>query len=266
MSTKVSLVLPSAVSAGWPSTGQGPSAPAWVSIEQSSTAVGRGTLLATRSAAMVRAVQLGGKKRGLCCTAPRESSRSWCRPVLECLVVARIGQYHRRTRRRASNPQHLLFWSSSLERAMLGWFCSRSRNIRKEVCKVPHVLLSAKAATRAAASYPPQLCEDYANLWFGAMTSRDAKSNVLDSCASKSQHGSKVLQSNASLCLQPKSKREDKEAENELHVGGLRRPQPDFVLGSRLGVNWTPTRRSTTTQMRPDSLVCMGKQISKIHS
>ena len=42
-------------------------------------------------------------------------------------------------------------------------------------CKVPHVALSSRAATRAAASYPPQLCEEYANLWLDAMTSRDVK-------------------------------------------------------------------------------------------
>ena len=56
------------------------------------------------------------------------------------------------------------------------------------------------------------------------MTSRVANLTVLDSNAYKGQHGPKVLQSNASVCLQPKSKREDKEAENELHIGGLRRP------------------------------------------
>ena len=62
------------------------------------------------------------------------------------------------------------------------------------------------------------------------MTSRDAKLNVLDSSASKGQHGSKVLQSDASVCHQPKAKREDKEAENELHVGGLRRPSQTLYL------------------------------------
>ena len=62
------------------------------------------------------------------------------------------------------------------------------------------------------------------------MTNRDAKLNVLDSSVSEGQHKSKILQSNASVCQQPKSKREDKEAENELHVGGLRRPSQTLYL------------------------------------
>ena len=63
-----------------------------------------------------------------------------------------------------------------------------------------------------------------------AMTSREAKLRVLDSGASKGQHGSKVLQLNASVCQQPKSKREDKEAEDEPHVGGLLRPSQTLNL------------------------------------
>ena len=62
----------------------------------------------------------------------RESSGSWCRPVAECLVVARNSQYHCRTRRRASGPQHLLLWSASLEGA-LGRLSSRPRGTREEV-------------------------------------------------------------------------------------------------------------------------------------
>ena len=62
------------------------------------------------------------------------------------------------------------------------------------------------------------------------MTSRVANLTVLDSNAYKGQHGPKVLQSNASVCLQPKSKRGDKEAENELHVGGLRRPSQTLYM------------------------------------
>ena len=91
--------------------------------------------------------------------------------------------------------------------------------------------LSTKAATRVAAS--PQLSVEYADLWLNAITSRVANLTVLDSNAYKGQHGPKVLQSNASVCLQPKSKREDKEAENDLHVGGLRWPSQTlyFVPG-----------------------------------
>ena len=109
---------------------------AWVSIEQSSAAARSG------ERNIVGNTVCG---HGSCCPVrekeaeialhsdARESSGSWCRPIPECLVVARISQHHLRTRRRASNSQHLLFWSSSLEGAMLGWFSSRSRNIRKEV-------------------------------------------------------------------------------------------------------------------------------------
>ena len=111
----------------------------------------KGTLLATRSAAMVRAVESGGKKRGLQRTATLENpADSWCRHVPECLVVARTSQYHRRTRRRASNPQHLLFWSSSLEGAMLGGFSSRSRSIRKEA------LLQGSACAPVYQKRPPE--------------------------------------------------------------------------------------------------------------
>ena len=63
----------------------------------------------------------------------RESSGSWCRPVPECLVVTRTCQYHRRTRRRASSPQHLMLWSASLEGAVLGRLPSRPRGTREKV-------------------------------------------------------------------------------------------------------------------------------------
>ena len=64
----------------------------------------------------------------------------------------------------------------------------------------------------------------------GRHTSRDAELNVPSSSASGGSAGSRVLRSNASVCQQPKSKREDKEAENELHVGGLRRPSQTLLL------------------------------------
>ena len=48
--------------------------------------------------------------------------------------------------------------------------------------------------------------------------------------------------------------------------------KPDFVLGARLGVNWTPAmglRRHGAQQRHRclrDSLVCMGKQMSRVLS
>ena len=214
------------VSAGWPATGQETSALAGVhrTVECSSP-----------KRRKEHCWQHGLRPWFVAETAlhsdARESSGSWCRPVPECLVVARISQHHRRTRRRASNSQHLLFLSSSLEGAMFGRSSPGLETFEKRCsCKVPHVPPFAKAATRAVASYPPQLCVEKADLWLDSMTSRDAKFNVLDSSAYKGQHGSKVLRSNASVCLQPKSKREDKEAENEPHVGGLRRPSQTSYL------------------------------------
>ena len=118
--------------------------------------------------------------------------------------------------------------------------------------KVPLELVSAKASTRVAASYPPQLCVKYAVLWLNATTSRVANLMVFDSNAYKGQHGPKVLQSNASVSLLPKSKREDKEAENDIHVGGLRcqaRLCTWFQVGNQLdaGCVIASTLRSSTT-------------------
>ena len=57
-----------------------------------------------------------------------------CLTFFECLVVARISQHYLRTRRRASNSQHLLFWSSSLEGTMLGWvFFQVSKHSKRSV-------------------------------------------------------------------------------------------------------------------------------------
>ena len=78
--------------------------------------------------------------------------------------------------------------------------------------------------SRSATSYPPQLCEEYATLWLNAMTNRNMPSTTRNGNTSLGRVGSSVLQSNASVFQPAMSKKHVKEAENELHVGGLRRP------------------------------------------
>ena len=192
----------------------------------------KGTLLATRSAAMVRAILSGGKKRGLRCTATLENPAdpgaypypsAWLLPALASIIADpdAVRAVHNIC---CSGPPH---WK---EQCWAGFLPGVEALERRCCCKVPHVPLTTKAATQAAAAYPPQLCEEYAELWLDAMTSRDAELNVPSSSASRGQQEQRVLRSNASVCQQPKSKREDKEAENELHVGGLRRPSQTLYL------------------------------------
>ena len=161
--------------------------------------------VATRSAAMVRAVQLGRKKRGLCCTATLENPAdpgvdpypsAWLLHALASIIV---------------EPDAVRAIHNICCFCLPHWkgFSSRSRSVREEV------LLQGSACPFVFQSGHP---------------SRGVELNVLDSNASKGQDGSKVLQSNASVCEQHKSKREDKEAENELHVGGLRRPSQTLYL------------------------------------
>ena len=175
----------------------------------------RGTLLATRSAAVVRAIQLGGKKRGLRCTATLENPAdpiidpfpsAWLLPALASVIVEpdAVQAVHNIC---CFGPPR---WK---EQRWVGFLPGLEKFVKRCCCKVPHVPLFSKADTQAAASYPPQLCEAYAKLWLDAMTSRDAELNVLDSSASGGQHGSRV-----------------KEAENELHVGGLQRPGQTLYL------------------------------------
>ena len=72
------------------------------------------------------------------------------------------------------------------------------------------------------------------------MTGRDAKFNVLDSSAYKGQHGSKVRQSKASVsAAQVKERRQG--TRKRAPRWWLAAAKPDFVLGSRLGINWTPS-------------------------
>ena len=80
------------VSAGWPATGQEPSALAWVSIEQSSAAA--------RSGGKEHCWQHGrrpwfvlsseGERGTALHSDARESGRSWFRPMPERLVVVRM--------------------------------------------------------------------------------------------------------------------------------------------------------------------------------
>ena len=182
----------------------------------------KGTVLATRSAAMVRAVQL--KKRGLRCTATLENPAdpgvdpypsAWLLPALASIILEpdAVQQF-----------TVFVVWFSSLEGALLGWFSSRSRNIGKEV-----LLEGSAGAPVYQSSHPSRGVVPSTALRrkCRSMVERHDKPRckfitALDSNAYKAQHGPKVLQSNASVWLQSKSKREDKEAENDLHVAGLR--------------------------------------------
>ena len=88
------ILQPRQVSAGRPASSQGPSAPAGSSVEQlrGNAVGGYGTC------DPVRRKETGTTLHG----DAQESIGSWCRPVPECLVAVRTGQYHRRPRRRAS--------------------------------------------------------------------------------------------------------------------------------------------------------------------
>ena len=120
------------------------------------------------------------------------------------------------------------------EQCWVGFLPSLEAFEKRCCCKIPHVALSSRATTRAAASYPPQLCEEYANLWLGAMTNRDVKLNVLDSSASKGQHGSKVLQSDFQgppLELVEKVRRA---IQKEFTLEPVLMPKPSFGLPSNV--------------------------------
>ena len=86
------------------------------------------TLLAMRSAVMVRAIQFGAKKRGLRGTATLENPAdpgvdpypsAWLLPALADIVTEPDFM---------CNSQHLLFWSSSFAGAALDRISSGSRD------------------------------------------------------------------------------------------------------------------------------------------
>ena len=112
---------------------------------------------------------------------------------------------------------------------------------KKCCCKVPHVLLLlTKAATRVAASYPPQLCEEHADLLLNAMTDRVASLNVLESNTYKGQAWTKSA-SIKRICVSAAQIKERRQGSRKRSPSWwLTAAKPDFVLGSRLGINWTP--------------------------
>ena len=199
----------------------------------------------------------------------RELKRSWCGPVPECLVVARTGQYYRGTRRRASNPQHLLFWSSSLEGAMLGGFSFGSRSVRKEV------LLQGSACGPCLPLRPPEPRRRTRHSFLKNMpTCHDKPRRKVECARLKRIQGSAWIKSASirRICVSAAQVKERRQGRRKRAPRWwLAAAKPDFVLGARLGVNWTPpcgtasTRRSATTQMRSDSLGCVDKQISRVH-
>ena len=223
VSTQASLVPPSAA----PGFGRMARHPAWTSIEQSSAAARSGerntvgnTVCGGGSCCPVR-----GKEAGTALHIDaRESGRSWCRPELECLVVARTSRYQRRTRRRARNPQHFLFWSSSLGGALLGGFFSRSR--RGSTC-APVYQSGHPSRGVVPATALRRICQ----IMVGRhdMPRRKVTCTRLKRIQGLARIKSAPIE-RICVCQQPKSKREDKEAENELHVGGLRRPSQTLYL------------------------------------
>ena len=158
---------------------------------------------------------------------------AWLLPALASIILEpdAVQAFHRIC---CFGPPH---WK---EHCWVGFLPGLETFEKKCCCKVPQVLLSTKAVTRVAASYPPQLCAE------------------------------KVLQSNASVCLQAKSKREDMEAENDLHVGGLRRPSQTWYLvpgwestGRRL---WDCIDTALSNDTDSTKLTRLyGQQISRVH-
>ena len=101
------------------------------------------TLLAMRSAVMVRAPVWGEEAGTAWHCDTRESSGSSCRPVPECLVVAGVSRHRHGTRHHVCNSQHLLFWSSSFAGAALDRISPGLETLEKKCCcRVPHVPLT----------------------------------------------------------------------------------------------------------------------------
>ena len=112
----------------------------------------KGTLLATRSSATVRAVQLGRKKRGLRCTATLENPAnpgvdpypsSWLSPVLASIILEpdAVQAFHNMC---CFGSPH---WK---EQCSVGFLPGLETFERKCCRKVPQVPLFTKAATRRA--------------------------------------------------------------------------------------------------------------------
>ena len=222
------LLQPRQVSAWRPASSQGPSAPARTSDEQSSAAVrsGERDTVGNAVGGCGTCDSVWGKEATL--ENPADPGvepypSAWLLPAPASIIAEpdAVRAVHNIC---CFGPPR---WK---EQCWAGFLPGLEALERRCCCKVPHVPLATKAATQAAATYPPQLCEEYAKLWLDAMTSRDAERNVPNSSASGGQQGSRVLRLNASVCQQPKSKKEDKEAENEPHVGGLRRPSQTLYL------------------------------------
>ena len=212
------------VSVGWPATSEGPSAYSWTSVEQSSATArgGKGNFARHAIGSYGTRHPVWGKETGTarhCDT--QESSGSRCRPVPECLVVADI----------VTEPDVLCATHNIccfgpphfLEQRWVGFLPGLETLEKKCCCRVPHVPLT-NTTSRSATSYPPQLCEEYATLWLNAVTNRNMRATTRNGNTSLGRVGSSVLQSNASVFQPAMSKKRVKEAENGLHVGGLRRP------------------------------------------
>jgi len=162
---------------------------------------------------MVRAVRQGGKARERPCTAtlenPADPGRdpypsAWLLPAIADILndPAAEKAIHNICR---FGPPH---WK---EQCWAGFMPGLKSLDRRCICKVPHLPLHGKEATQAAASYPPQLCEEYAELW-------------LDAVAAQNHAPAKVLESDACVYQKQPSKKETKEMDNLKFVGGLRRP------------------------------------------
>ena len=120
-------------------------------------------------------------------------------------------------------------------------------------------------------SYPPQLCVAYADLWLDAMTSLRRKVK----CARlKRIQGSAWIKSASikRICVSAAEAKERRQGSRKRAPRWrLAAAKPDFVLGSRLGINWTPAMglhrhgaRQRHRCVRTHSFV-LGKQISRVH-
>ena len=191
----------------------------------------RGNLMATRSVVMARATHLGGRNVGKLSTATLENPAdpgvapfpsAWLLPAVRAFAEEPFVEkaVHNVC---CFGPPH---WK---EQCWLGILPGLSALARKCRCTTPHVPLVGKAATAAAAAYPPQLCEEYAAIWLDAVTA-----------PTLGNRSDRVLPSSASILLGATgSKKELKEAENLEHLGGLRRPAETLYLAP----GWEATGR-----------------------
>ena len=137
---------------------------------RTSVAADRGTPTGARSAAMERWTA--------CARARKETPRTPGGSLPKRVVIASLGRHCRRPRCRAGSTHHVLLRLAICEEAILvRCFCLGFKSLERG-CNCETLV-----ATQQSVVYPPQLIEQYAELWLDAMSNRGPSSKVLSSDA-----------------------------------------------------------------------------------